>query len=226
MKKIKNSLWGIVLILLGVLVALKAFGVEIDIFFDGFWTLFIIIPCLIGLLTEQDKKGNLIGLLIGVALLLACLDVISFQLIGKLIVPVVLVVIGFSLIFKDALGKKINEKVKKLREKTPEDATYGAFFSGENMNVSGAVFQGAELNAVFGGYKLDLRDAEIKEDVAVQASAIFGGIDIYVPENVNVRVQATSIFGGVSGARNKTVSETAQTIYIKATCLFGGVTIK
>jgi hypothetical protein len=48
-------LWGIVLVAAGVLFALKALGIaNIDVFFDGWWTLFIIIPCTIGPFTKRD----------------------------------------------------------------------------------------------------------------------------------------------------------------------------
>ena len=44
MKKISKVLWGIVLISVGVIFALNAFGItDIEIFFDGWWTLFIIV---------------------------------------------------------------------------------------------------------------------------------------------------------------------------------------
>ena len=55
-------------------------------------------------------------------------------------------------------------------------------------------------------------------------SAIFGGIDIFVPDNINVKVSSNCIFGGIS---NKTsVHKDAPTIYISGTCMFGGVEIK
>ena len=92
------------------------------------------------------------------------------------------------------------------------------------MHYDGEVFEGAELTAVFGGIKCDLRNAVIDKDCAIQVSAIFGGIDILVPDNVNVKVSSNSIFGGVS---NKTaVCQNAPTIYISGTCMFGGVDIK
>ena len=227
MSKLKNYIWGILLILLGALVAIDAMGIrEIDFFFDGFWTLFIIIPCAVGLITEDDKKGNLIGLIVGVFLLLVCRDIVDIDMLWKLLVPVILIIIGVSLIFKDAFNKKFNTKVKELNAKISSDANYNAFFSGEDLNFNGSKFEGAELNAVFGGMKLDLRNALIEHDVVVHASAIFGGIDIYVPQNLNIKVQSSSLFGGVSGAKNQTVSETVPTIYIKASCIFGGVTLK
>ena len=49
-------------------------------------------------------------------------------------------------------------------------------------------------------------------------------IDIFVPDNINVKVSSNCIFGGIS---NKTsVHKDAPTIYISGTCMFGGVEIK
>ena len=60
MKKITKIIGGLILIAVGVLFALNALKItNFDIFFDGWWTLFIIVPCLIGLFTEKDKIGNL-----------------------------------------------------------------------------------------------------------------------------------------------------------------------
>ena len=109
MKKFGNVLWGIVLIIIGLIIGGNALGItNINIFFDGWWTLFIIVPCFIGLFTENEKTGNLIGLLMGGALLLGCQNILDFDLIWKLAFPTVLVIIGLSIIFKDALGGKVN----------------------------------------------------------------------------------------------------------------------
>ena len=97
MKKLGNVLWGIVLIAIGLIVGANALGItNINIFFDGWWTLIIIIPCFIGLFTEKEKTGNIIGILIGVALLLACRDIINFNVIWKLLFPTILVAIGIK----------------------------------------------------------------------------------------------------------------------------------
>ena len=81
------------------------------------------------------------------------------------------------------------------------------------------------LNATFGGVKCDLREAIINEDIVINASAIFGGIEILVPENVQIKVKSVPIFGGVDNkAQNNEADE--HTIYVKATCMFGGVDIK
>ena len=95
MKNFGNLIWGILFILVGLIVGLNAFGVtRINIFFDGWWTLFIIIPCFIGLIKNKDKTGSIIGLLIGIVLLLCSLDILNFEIAWKLALPVLLVLIG------------------------------------------------------------------------------------------------------------------------------------
>ena len=50
MKKIENTVIGLILIIIGVIIGLNAFHItNIDLFFDGWWTLFIIVPCFFGL---------------------------------------------------------------------------------------------------------------------------------------------------------------------------------
>lgn len=118
MKKVGNILWGVVLIILGVIIGLNATGVtNINIFFRGWWTLIIIIPSIIGLIKNDSKLWSFIWLIIGIVLLLCTQNILSFSLINKLIFPFILVVIGISLIFKDVTGKKIKEKIKKMNMK-------------------------------------------------------------------------------------------------------------
>jgi len=227
MKKFRNILWGIVLILIGLVIGGNSLGItNINLFFDGWWTLFIIIPCFIGLFKENEKTGNLIGLLIGTALLLACQGVIEFNIIAKLWFPLILVCIGISIIFKDTIGGKVNEQIRKINENKTNQNEYCATFSGQDLKFDGEKFSGAELTAVFGGIECDLRKAIIESDIVINTSSIFGGIDIFVPENVKVKVKSSSIFGGVSNKKKTKEDTDAHTVYINATCLFGGVDIK
>ena len=94
------------------------------------------------------------------------------------------------------------------------------------MNFDGEKFTGTSVTAVFGGVELDLRNAIIEEDVVINASAIFGGIDIYVPTNVKVKTKSMPIFGGVNNKANISPDEKKHTIYINGTAIFGGIEIK
>ena len=110
----------------------------------------------------------------------------------------------------------------KNKGKTPR-SVFSAF-SGDNVSFAGEFFEGAELTAVFGGIKCDLRGAIINDDCAISYTAVFGGIDIIVPEGVNVKVNSTSIFGGASNKTSKTPN--APTLYVSGLCMFGGVDVK
>ena len=225
MRKFNRILWGIVLIALGTVFALNELEiVSINIFFDGWWTLFIIVPSVIGLFTERDKTGNIVSLLIGVGLLLAARDVFSFGMLWKLCIPVIIVIIGLRLIF-GAFFKKSE------REPDPGSYTKGCkvhfvAFSGTDADYSGEAFDGCTLTAVFGGIDCNLQNAIIDHDVTITASAIFGGVDIILPQNVNVEVSSASFFGGVDNTRRGISIEGAPTVYVKASGVFGGVDIK
>ena len=225
MNKISNLLWGLVFIVVGVIIGLNAFDItDINIFFDGWWTLFIIVPCFIGLFKDEDKTGNLIGLIIGVCLLLGCIDIVEFSLIWKLIVPAILVMIGLSFIFKDTLNSKIRKEIKKLNK--TETKEYCSCFSGQTIDFNNEEFMGCSISAIFGGVKCDLRNAVIERDVAITTSSIFGGIDIFVPDDVNVKVNSNSLFGGVDVKKHKNTNDNRYTLYVNSTCIFGGVDIK
>jgi len=228
MKNLSNVIWGFCFVVVGVIIGLNAFEItNIELFFNGWWTLFIIIPCFVGLFREEGKTGNAIGFVIGVLLFLACQNILDFDVVWKLFLPIVLVVIGLSFIFKNTIGNSVNNKIKELNEKNnnKDKQEYYATFSGQKLDFSKEEFKGCSASAVFGGMNIDLRDALIKEDVVINVSAIFGGVDIQVDKNVNVKVNSTSIFGGVDN-KIKNHDQNEVTIYINATCLFGGVEIK
>ena len=227
MKRRNQVLWGVILVGIGLLLGLNALGItHINLFFDGWWTLFIIVPCVAGLVSGKDVVGHLIGIGIGVFLLLCCQDILDFSMLWKLVFPAIIILFGVKMIFGTRVDRASSEVIKRLQA-TNGQVPYGtAVFSGEKMNFSGEVFQGAELNAVFGGVECDLRNAIIEQDCVIQASAVFGGIDIYVPTNVNIKVSSNSIFGGVSNKTANYHDELAPTIYIKCNCMFGGVDIK
>ena len=225
MKK-ENVLWGLGFIIVGILVLVNALGIlEFNVFFKGWWTLFIIVPCFVNIFKDNDKTASIIGTVFGILLLLAVRDVINFDLLWKILLPLVLIIIGLSLIFKDKVSDKVKDEIKKLNKNSKDE--YTATFSGQDLNFDDEEFKGCELNAIFGGIKCNIKNAKLKDDVVINASSIFGGITLYVPKDVNVKVVSNSIFGGVSGNYNKNKNDKkGKTIYVNATCLFGGVEIK
>ncbi len=225
MRDIKKIIFGAVLLAAGVILALNAFELtDIDIFFKGWWTLFIIIPSLVGVFTERDKSASLFGLLIGVLFLLSELEIIDFSLVWKIAVPAVIVIIAIKMIVNGA--KKKDRREEDFNIVTPENApsTY-AIFGGKDLSFDGQPFEGTEIVAVFGGIDCDLRGAIIEKDCKITVVSVFGGADIIVPKNVRVVVDSTSVFGGCD---DETVSpeNPVATLYIDVTSVFGGTDVK
>lgn len=227
MKKYSGIIWGLVLITIGVIFLGNSLNIfNIDLFFDGWWTLFIIVPCSIGLITDKDKTGSLIGLLVGVLLLLACQNVIDFDIFWKILIPAIIIICGFSLIIRSIIGKRICKDFEELSKKIEKDGTVTAVFSGQKVSAADEEFKGTNLEAVFGSIELDLRGAKIKEDVVINATAIFGGIEIIASDDVNIVLKSNSVFGGASNDKTNNKKDKKHTVYINASCVFGGLEVK
>ncbi len=224
MQKKSTIMWGIVLIGLGIIIGLNSFGItDINIFFDGWWTLFIIIPSFINLFDEKEGIiWNAICLVIGLALLMGAQGFIPIEIIFKLIIPFTFIIIGSSMIFKNTWKNAINEKISKTNINGLENIV--ATFSEQKRIVDNEDFEGANLDSVFGGITLDLREANLKNETIIKASAIFGGISIIIPKDATVKIKQTAMFGGVSNDTKNNPDK--KIIYIDAFCLFGGLDIK
>ncbi len=229
MKKAKPIIWGIAIIALGVIFGSNAIGLfNLNVFFDGWWTLFIIVPSVISLITEKEKIASLGFIAVGVILLLAAQNVFSYDVAWKACLAIFLILIGLSLIIKTVFHSKNDKEVAKKVEDLKNDKTMDsqtAIFSGSDRIYNDEVFSGSNLVAVFGGVDLDLRKAKFEKDTVIKAFCLFGGIDIKVPEDVQIKIKSGFIFGGISDDRKGDESKGKHIIYLDAAGGFGGISI-
>lgn len=233
MKKLSQISWGLAFIAVGVLLILKFTGVvDIDFFFNGWWTLFLIVPSVIGLFDREGRGGSAVVLVVGISLLLAAQGVIEYNMVWKIILGAVLVVIGLGFIFKDIFDAKVRKEIHEARARNKKAAKdgeckeYSAIFSGQKVKFDKEEVTDFEATAVFGGLELDLRKAVLKKDLVIDVVAFFGGIDIFVPSDVVVKTTSHSFCGGIANKAILDDTKKGKTIYINATTGFGGVEIK
>ena len=114
MKTVKPIIWGIAIIALGVIFGGSALGLfTLNIFFDGWWTLFIIIPSAVSLITDKEKLSSLGFLAAGIILLLAAQKVFDYDVAWKVILAVFLIIAGLAIIIKNTIHNKNDEEVAK-----------------------------------------------------------------------------------------------------------------
>lgn len=225
MKKTNNLIWGTILIVVGIILGLKALDIiNINIFFKGWWTLFIIIPSCIGLINDHDKIGNLIGIIIGSVLLLICQNIIDFELLLRLAIPVILVLIGLNLILQNSQLK--SQATKKVSSKHKNTKDYCATLTGMNVKLDDESVERYKLDAIFGSLNADLTKHKLKKELQITACSIFGNITLTIPEEVNVKILSTPIFGKVSDQRKLIFQDKRKTIYLDGTSFFGNIKVK
>lgn len=104
---------------------------------------------------------------------------------------------------------------------------YTSILSSHNVQCT-EEFTGAEVTAILGGVELDLRNAVIIRDIVIDVNCIMGAIDVFLPTGVKVSISCVPIMGGVESRINGSANrkESMFTVYIRGTCLMGGIEIK
>lgn len=103
-----------------------------------------------------------------------------------------------------------------------------AIFGGDNRVVLSKNFQGGDVTAIFGGSEVNFTQADFNGRVVIETTAIFGGIELVVPANWEVKLEVNTIFGGVEEKRPPELmtQDPGKVLVLKGLCIFGGIDIK
>jgi predicted membrane protein len=225
-KKISYIVIGLIIIAIGVTYAgdILSFW-EVNFSFNGWWSLFIIVPAVVSMVSGGVNAVNIIIAGVGILLFLGARNALPNDAAYKLIFPFVIVVFGFSILFKKV--RKPTEKGNNGLYAGSSGVNYFAVFGGNSPQFKGVDFRGANTFAIFGGIDLRLHESFIKRDCIINAYSIFGGTDIILPKNVHASVSSTPVFGSVDNKFFSDVEmQNAPTVYIRAVSVFGGIDIK
>jgi hypothetical protein len=133
--------------------------------------------------------------------------------------------IGVALLFETDLAAHIGVRVMD-HGRTKESAVFG----GGKRVIVDQNFTGAKYDAVFGGYEIDLRRAQIAGDAAVlDLNAVFGGIEVKIPESWSVVMKGAGVFGGYVDSTvqpDPRLYPNPKQLICKGGAVFGGVEIK
>lgn len=190
-----------------------------NIFFNGWWTLLLIIPSLGSLFFQNNKGFSLYTLITGILLLLSSNNIFSFKKCFTILLCLAIIFIGINII---KVTLKIPEKKSGNIKYVP---FYYTLFGSTEEKVE-TKFQGGYTKLVFGYLCLDLRNAKIEKNSTLKVLSIFGETDILLPENVEVITTNTNILGGTENLKDSTQTKKSSKLYIESISILGNTRIK
>jgi hypothetical protein len=213
---------GVAAILLGLLLGLDNLGLVDASRATPYWPVLLIGLGLLRIVFPATGAGIGSGvgwILAGGALLLSSLGHVSLWQLW----PFALVLIGGRIVF-----------CALLRERSgpvgPADPSSHlgifAFLGGVERTVRTMDFRGGWLTAFMGGCEIDLRGASIEGGSAtIDAIAIWGGIELKVPEDWRIENRGLALLGGF-GDKTRGPSDSPKVLIVTGFALMGGVDIK
>lgn len=195
------------------------------------------------LLIRNHFLTGLVGILVSSIFLIPRIDtyykgIFPFDVdnLGNILFPLIFICIGLLIIYKvfrrkdnEEIEKQIFENISKTNFATKLKAGKNVVFGSSTNVVLSPMFEGSELNIIFGGALIDLRKTDIIEGKTIlEANVLFGGCEIYLPSNWEVEINSTCIFGGVDDKRFyvQEKDKSNKKLVINGVCIFGGIEIK
>lgn len=217
---------GVLIIFIGALLLFDAMDViplwMRDFFFR--WQFIVVAVGLISLITNRNKAPGIIVIAAG----LFFLAPEYFEDVRRYIIPVAIILIGLAIVARRGIkGYYISEE---FSGSNPDFIDIVAIFSGGERLVTSRNFKGGKATAVFGGAEINMLNADLaSQDVVIEATAVFGGITIIVPNAWEVVVDVDSVFGGFADKRIFSSDQRLnpeKRLFIKGAVVFGGGEIK
>ena len=223
MKNKTRVFFGILLLLLGVSILLNNLNLntafDLSIVTRFFWPSIFLGLGLIMLFDKNLVPGVFFSL-IGTTMILNRLFEWNFW---SVFWPLILVGLGLYTLLKKDDNIRLNSAQTESDENKIND---NVIFWGSEKVINSKDFKGGDINTLFGGYKLDLRDAKISKDGAkINVNCMFGGVEILVPDNCKVISSGSGILGGWDS--NFRLRDTKEPVLeISGVASLGGVEIK
>lgn len=229
---------GLILLIIGTAFLLSNLG-----FFDirivrDYWPVLLILVGAAHLLFP--RHGARSALWSGALIVMGCL--LEAQTLGyirgniwEIIWPVFLIFLGLSFLFRGRAGFSGCASAPPWGQWTPQTGTANrlnenTLFGGIKQRVDSQEFAGGFLSSVFGGIEIDLRAANTKlDELYIQADAIFGGIDLLLPDRWDITVRGAGVFGGFEDKTHPppAVAGTKRPhLTVTGSAVFGGVTVR
>ena len=217
----------IIVIGIGVLFLLNNLNILYVSDWARYWPVIPIAIGLVKLVDANTPSGHVAGAIfvgVGAILLGQTLGYLNVRLHD--LWPLILIGAGLMMLFNRDSWHGISRGPRLYVHGRMREA---AVFGGGKRNINTQDFTGGHIDAVFSGYQIDLRGANMAADSAtLKIGAVFAGIEIRIPETWSVVIEGDGVFGTLT---DKTVQPNPQTpglkrLFVRGAAVFGSVEVK
>lgn len=214
------------LIFFGLLILLNNLGVaSFGLTFGTWWPLLIVVIGLHQLVSSRfTNLFALVLLFVGGSIQLRKLGLIN-NVHLRLFWPLLLILFGVILLFNFG---RASRRVAEIKPNSTSDDV--VIFGSIERRIASPSFCGGNVTALFGGVTLDLRGSELSAGTNVlNIQAVFGGVELILPECWAIEVRGIPIIGGIEDQRKKQVGTEGvdePKLRIDALVIFGGIDLK
>jgi len=216
-------LMGLLIIVVGLLFTLDNLGIARASDYLRYWPAGLIAVGLVKLWDSREGHGGGFGgfviTLIGLWLLIEATVDIRFSFSDMW--PLLLVFVGSYLVWRGLTGQR---RLAAADDHAVVSAM--AILSGVNRGNNSRAFRGGDLTAIMGGCDIDLRQAAINGDAVIDVFAVWGGIEIRVPEDWSVTFHVTPLMGGVEDKTRPPLGSAVHRLTVRGVVMMGSVEVK
>ncbi len=217
--------WGLLLIVLGGLFLLHQMDrIDFGDLMGRYWPVVFILLGLSILLSNNFRNvgAGIFFIAFGVFFLLVRLRVFD-RMVWSYLWPLAIIAVGVWILVRPAW----RPDKKKAAEMTAEDLDISQVFSASSRKIESQSFRGGKTDVVFGSAELDLRGARLAGGQATLVlSAVFGGIEVYVPRDWQVVLEGSPVLGSIESRKAISDVPKTQTLTIKGSAVFGSIEVK
>lgn len=209
---------GTLIILAGVAWLLNNIGIiEIGSLIGNWWPSAIILFSLLFYFGSPKNYFWLLTVLFGGILQLKEAGIVDFNP-WTAIWPLLVIYLGFMYLF----GKS---RVKSTVSKEGSQDV-AAIMGGVSQKSASKSYAGGKVTAIMGGAELDLSKVKIEKEATIEIFAFWGGIEVRVPEEVEVRNQVNNILAGTDDLTSHPAKKDAPILNIIGDVIMSGVEIR
>ena len=218
-KKPENLVLGMTALLVGGGFLLDTLGViTFGELFGTWWPVLLWVFALVSVWSNRDNwLWAVLWALAGTLLLMNNLDLVTFN-VWNLFWPLVIIGVGLALIFNKSHTRMKVGKAKRVDLAAVLGAT-------EQKNDS-QEFAGSKITSVMGSAVLDLRKAKMQKEVVIEVMTFWGSVEIYLPNDVEVRNEIMPVLGAVESKVDQTTKPGSPVVTIIGQAIMAGVEIR